>query len=534
MRSAELTSAPGKADSPLVRGLFWLGTAALVGIVLAGAAAAHAGWARFALVIGYNQSDDAALSPLRYADDDAVKYAELFDAAGQRTVLLADLDEETRQTFPKAKIAGRPTRENVLKGLASLRESMAAARRQGHQPLLYFVYSGHGNYDAEGRGYVHLAGSRFTTRDLFFYVLGPTEGETPHHAVLIVDACNAALLVNSRGSDKRKVTGTTLKLEAYPKVGVVLSSSTVGEVHEWGKYLSGIFSHEVRSGLLGPADLDDDGAVDFVELAAFVQSANAEVKNAQYRVKPYIRPPLDQPNLRLVALDEGRFPARVRVPAGAAGKGFLVNRELVRWADFHKPARQQFWLGIPNGEGFSLVMDGREYLIAPSARGALSLASLDSRPATAVAAKGPSAYFEERLFARPHESEDARKWAMDRYLESLLVERYELVPWYKNAGAWSVFGTGLVAFGAGIGFAATAYGARDQAAVAEWADERRRLNDQALRDEKIGGALLGIGAAGLLGSALWFALDRRMTTETYRPPLSVELTPGGVRLKTTF
>ena len=38
---------------------------------------AQAGWVRYALVVGYNYSDDPGLKPLRYADDDAVKHAQL-------------------------------------------------------------------------------------------------------------------------------------------------------------------------------------------------------------------------------------------------------------------------------------------------------------------------------------------------------------------------------------------------------------------------------------------------------------------------
>src|SRR5690606_23824865 len=98
-----------------------------------------------------------------------------------------------------------------------------------------------------------------------------------------------------------------LDLADFPNVGVVLASSQLGETHEWGRYLAGVFSHEVRSGLLGAADLDDDQKIGFAELAAFVASANARVTNPTIRITPYVRPPLTDPNLALVDLAAARL-----------------------------------------------------------------------------------------------------------------------------------------------------------------------------------------------------------------------------------
>ena len=78
---------------------------------------------------------------------------------------------------------------------------MNKAREAGDRPILYFVYTGHGNYDAEGRGYVHLADGRFTTRDLYHHVIAPSRGDP---VILLVDACNAALLVHSRGARRSR------------------------------------------------------------------------------------------------------------------------------------------------------------------------------------------------------------------------------------------------------------------------------------------------------------------------------------------
>ena len=502
--------------------------------VLLASGVCEARWARFALVVGHNDSDDSDLAPLKYADDDAIKYARLFGMIAERTELLVSADKESTRAFGPQK-AKRATRANVMAALKSLRRDMRAAKARGDKPVLYFVYSGHGNYDQEGRGYVHLADGRFTTRDMYYEVLGPTEGPYEHHVVLMVDACNAALLVNSRGgSDRRKVRGTSLKLEAYPNVGVVLSSSTVGEVHEWGKFLAGIFSHEVRSALMGPADLNDDSKVTFPELAAFIQSANAAVKNEIYRIKPYIRPPLSAPNMPLVSLERSRFPARIRLGKGVSGRGHLVNNELLRFADFNKADGQSFWLGIPGREGYLLVTEDGEYIVPKGAKGDLALGALKKRVHTVLGKRGTDQYFEKRLFATSHDKGAAHRWLKDQYRESLIVDRFERKPWYDNPGAWSLFGGSIVSLGAAVGFHVTAELAVTDAQDSAWFDNRKSAIDTAERNRTVATVLYSVGGAAAVGSVLWFLLDRRYESSRYKPPLAVHVGPGGVTLSTEF
>lgn len=507
----------------------------VVGAVLLSAATAHAGWARFALVIGYNDSDDENLAPLRYADDDAVKHAELLGVMTERTVLLTQLDEDTQRLFQsRMKGVRAPTRDNIKAALRSLRIDMAQAAARGDKPVLYFVYSGHGNYDQEGRGYVHVDGGRFTTRDIYYDVLGPTEGSNPHHVVLMVDACNAALLVNSRGGDRRKARKTSLRLEDYPNVGVILSASSVGEVHEWGKLLSGIFSHELRSAFVGPADLNNDDMVSFPELAAFIHLANAEIKNETYRLKPYIRPPLSAPNMPLVDLKRAQFKTRVMLPKNFVGKAHLVDSEQLRVADFHKGSGHEYMLGLPSDGGYVLVHGKKEHVIPAGKRGVLQLGELEVRNQSVLAGRGPGEYFEKRLFARAQAPAAGVEWIEQQYERSLLVERYELVPWYKNAGAWSLLSTGVVGLSAGVAFHVTGLNQAGKGDGAFWVDVKQAHYDAASQNETMATVMYSVGAAAAVGSVLWFILDRDYETTQYRPPIKVNVTPGGILLRTDF
>jgi len=76
-----------------------------------------------------------------------------------------------------------------------------------------------------------------------------------------------------------------------PNVGVFLSTNAEGEAFEWSEIQSGIFSHLVRSGLLGAADANADGSVSYLELAAFVDTATSGVRNPNMRPRVFARGP---------------------------------------------------------------------------------------------------------------------------------------------------------------------------------------------------------------------------------------------------
>src|SRR5436190_1181687 len=83
----------------------------------------------------------------------------------------------------------------------------------------------------------------------------------------------------------RRPVGGFVELEAASRagrVGYVLSSSVSGESHEWSGFESGVFSHEVRSGLYGAADADGDGRITYSEIAAFVARANQGIENNRF------------------------------------------------------------------------------------------------------------------------------------------------------------------------------------------------------------------------------------------------------------
>src|SRR5690349_16982813 len=58
-------------------------------------------YASFALIVGVNKSVDADVAQLRYADDDAARYLDLFRSLGARSYVLTRPDANTRRLHPQ-------------------------------------------------------------------------------------------------------------------------------------------------------------------------------------------------------------------------------------------------------------------------------------------------------------------------------------------------------------------------------------------------------------------------------------------------
>ena len=114
--------------------------AALLVATQAAAAPSEQPVSALALVIGNNAAPlgDAGktLAALRYADDDAVRYAEFFEQFTVKTVLLAVLDRQTQARYPqRARQSQPPTfspkhhRYSLSEASSTTLERNAAGRR---------------------------------------------------------------------------------------------------------------------------------------------------------------------------------------------------------------------------------------------------------------------------------------------------------------------------------------------------------------------------------------------------------------------
>jgi hypothetical protein len=323
--------------------------------------------ALFALIIGVNASPDPEVAALKYADDDAARYLDLFRALGARTYLLAHLDDNTRRLHPQAAAEAQPARrEDLRRAVAGLARDIAQARGRGVRSVLYVIYAGHGDVH-DATPYLTLEDGRLDGAALMAEVVNPPGADHTH---LIIDACQAYLLAFQRGAggERRSVHGF-VELEAalrQGRIGYLLSSSATGETHEWAGFEAGVFSHEVRSGLYGAADADGDGVVTYDEIAAFVTRANATIVNDRFRPQIVARAPIGSELLLDLRTRSGRE-MRFDGPE-SAGHYLLEDAQGVRLLDFHGSGQTAVHLVRPAVVGsmyLRRVADGAERTVPP-------------------------------------------------------------------------------------------------------------------------------------------------------------------------
>jgi hypothetical protein len=344
-----------------------------------------------ALVVGLNLSRDPQVRALSYADDDAARYAELFEGVADKVLLLTVLDPESQERHKDAARSARPpSRLELDRAVAQLAKDVAAAQAAGRRTELFFVYAGHGKLTSDKEGSVNLLDGVLLRRDLFKSVLDPIPAQYKH---VIIDACDAYFMVAKRGegtpSDADKVKAFLDKeaLDGHPEVGVLISGSREVQTHEWSALESGVFSHEIRSALLGGADADGDGVLRYAEIAAFVSAANDGLADARARVEVFARPPAM--DLAHPVMDLRRGPRRfIEIPSVLKGQVRIEDSRGVRYADVNASGESPVYVRLVGNEEYFVFRNAREARVPGSAQGILTVADASFGPPRR-SARGP-------------------------------------------------------------------------------------------------------------------------------------------------
>jgi hypothetical protein len=293
----------------------------------------------FALVVTNNRSTTLSLPDLRYADDDGARYYRLFRSVADKdgVALLTTFDRASAAAFPDlADVARPPTRAALEEAVVRLAAMAAAARQQGDATTFYFVYAGHGEVE-QGRGFVDLEDGKIDGEFIESNIVEKIPADTKH---VVLDSCNSFFVMNPRKPGGRRwATPKDMALgfaKRHPEVGLFLSTNSDAEVFEWSELESGVFSHEVRSGLSGAADVDGDGRVSYAELAGFVDQANSRIAREALRPHIYHRGPNGDSGAALFspAQAAGR---RLALPERAS-RLWVKNESGERLIDVHKEA----------------------------------------------------------------------------------------------------------------------------------------------------------------------------------------------------
>ncbi|HKQ68658.1 MAG TPA: hypothetical protein VJT73_04930 [Polyangiaceae bacterium] len=341
-------------------GFIVLALFALLSLRDAHADSSKANRAAFALIVTSNHGVSGSRPDLHYADDDGVKYLELFKmlAPEANVILHTELDRDTERLYPWARTVARPpTKVAVAASIADLAQRIGAITRAGGASDLYFVFAGHGDVDA-GVGFLELRDARFTSLDVESMLR--MVGATRSHVVL--DSCNSFFVMNARKPGGRPVATTADEArslgERLPNVGVFLSTSAEAEVFEWSELQAGIFSHAVRSGLAGAADANGDGEVSYEELRAFVGVASARIKNPRYRPRVFARGPAANAGAPLVRLSALRGTA-LRID-GPQLRLTIRDGDEVPLVDLHKEDGAALTIRLPEQWAARAVVEERD------------------------------------------------------------------------------------------------------------------------------------------------------------------------------
>jgi hypothetical protein len=472
----------------------------------------------YAVIVANNHSTDGSLAPLSFADDDGARYFELFSTMADRVELLSVLDAETQGRHPGAAARARPpSRAELLEVLESTFAAIARDKKAGVRTIFYFIYAGHGSVGATGQGEMHLLDGRFSRAQLFQEVVAPSPATINH---LIIDACNAYLLVARRGGQAPNAAEMDAavksflqkeSLDRYPNTGVLVSTSKAADVHEWRRFSAGIFSHEVRSGLAGAADVNRDGQVRYDEIRAFIGAANGKIPDPQARLEVHARPPA-------IHLSEALFDRRLaknapiaQIPPSRWGRAYLEDQRGVRYADFNLANDGPIEITLVPAEAYFLRSDQREVKIPLGAQARIDVGALEPEPIMLASRGSEDLTYQQFLFAVPFGQayfEGYRASAQpESSAELVLTEEEGTSPLRVVAVSAGVLGVAAAAVGAGFYVASTNDAAAYRSRIGS-ATELDGLRADAESKATTANILYGVGAGLLLtGVVTWLVAD---------------------------
>ncbi len=412
---------------------------------------------RYAVVVGVNQPARAGQEQLQFADDDAVGFYELFRALSRESVLFSILDKDTQRLNPKIATGTKlPSKKQILERINIFFDRMRLDARASIETEFYFVYSGHGHADDHGEGHLALSDGTLSRRELYREILSRSPADVNH---VIIDACDAYLFVQSRGNsiatllDRRAEEFLNRQtLSKFPNTGAILSTASLAETHEWSEIRAGVFSHAVRSALLGGADANDNGRISYQELEAFVQAASAKVTHAKANRSIFVKPPLQDRGRAVVDLNALKQGRKLRLSERVQGRIALANEVGKRYADLHKAPGYALALRLLPGSQYYVRHDDEEFVV-PSGTPEVHLAALDQRSPSLRSRGGALSYaYAKGLFAVPFGPQLVQGYALGADIH----QRADLAPQKVrsnalNTVAWITLGTAAVAGGLATG-----------------------------------------------------------------------------------
>ena len=414
----------------------------------------------YAVVIGVNRDDGGGRAPLAFADDDAARFYELFSRTATKALLLTVLDAQSQENFPTLKdVARPPTVDAVREAFEDIASRVAADRAAGHRTEVWFYFAGHGDL-ADGEGYVSLLDGRLTRTQFSERFLDGIVADRKH---VIVDACKSYFFVAGRGPGGRRVAETSAYAGPPPRpgVGYVLSTSSDVESHEWAAYNGGVFSHEVRSAIVGGGDLDGDGHVSYPELSAFVAVANEGIPFPKYRPRVFVRAPEGDLDASVFSPSRLRPSFALHVPSSARGRVSIVDHRGLAYADLHPGGGTPLTLALLMPGSYAVAYAGATRVVRGRGGQRATLEQLPTGTSDDTRARALIHDAFSHLFSVPLTNDVLRGYRLGRDVTAPLVTQTIAIEEDDKTLTVVLVGSALAAVGTGIGLFAAANGDRN-------------------------------------------------------------------------
>ena len=483
---------------------------------------------RYVIAIGYNSGAPDPRPRLKHADDDAARLYELMVGASTKSWLLTTFDRESASRYPAlAALAAPPTLVELSRVLGELTWHVRQSKDKGRSTELVFFFAGHGDVTPGGEGYVVFADGALTRDDLYRQVVAGAPTDLNH---VILDACASYFMVNARGDEEESgavpLTPAILDViesqearhdpSVWARTGVLVSTSSSAAVHESASLGSGIFSYLLRSALLGAADVNRDGRLEYAEVASYIHAASNDVADPRARLAVHAAAPVQRPNAALRALDDGSVERFLRIGGNDPQRVRVIDDQGVPYAELFRAKDQEVVLALVGSRFFVVQADAREALLVPRGSGAYALDALRFDDAPRSRAVGTLAEREPlvaALFATPFSRAYADGFIGGRAVVPLHTgPRFEpsyaddgappvtIGIWPFTLGAAALAGaSALVSVGALsvnlVGFALL----EDQFSTSGRIDPGLSLTVEVARAAAYGAGLLALAAAGTAG-----------------------------------
>jgi hypothetical protein len=385
----------------------------------------------FGLVVGYNGPRDKNLELLRFADDDAINNRQLLLQYNVHVTLITEIDKESRSLFPQI-VAAAPTAERLQQAWQKINGAMARARQAGVRPIFYFFYSGHGDVQ-HNQGFLYLKGGKLWRKDLL-RMLQSSQAQANH---VVIDSCKSYYMVFERGVGglRRPLSGNFVEVENRlpANTGLLLSTSSAEDSHEWGAIQSGIFSHELRSALRGAADINRDSIITYQEAAAFIWNANRSIPNRQFRPAFFAWKPTDQKVAAqgLLSLKDS-VGDRLYIGPGYSHHFYIEDANGVRLLDFHAAKSQELALLLPTYRPLYLHHPLAQQEMSLPPQRVITLRTLSWRKSQ-LAKRGAKHLAFKKIFAQPFAAHCLKDYERALSEDFIVYQPVPLSPWWRRS-----------------------------------------------------------------------------------------------------